>query len=254
MKPSYKITFAVLLVWAGWLGGAATASAEVVAVAVAANFSEPMKTLAPAFEQSTGHTVQVSAASTGALYAQIKNGAPFDVLLSADTATPERLEKEQLAVTGSRFTYATGKLALWSATAGVVDELGDVLHKGQFAHLAIANPATAPYGAAAMEVLKKKDVLSAVQPKLVQGENITQTFQFVSTGNAELGFVALSQVFFEGKIKAGSAWVVPAALYTPLRQDAVLLNRGKDKSAAQALLVFLKSDAAKKIMRSYGYE
>ena len=230
------------------------ATADEISVAVATNFAEPMQEIATAFEKKTGHKAQISPASTGKLYSQIKNGAPFEIFLSADDTTPAILEKEGLAVIDSHFTYATGKLVLWSAKPRFVDDQGAVLKEGKFSHLAIANPATAPYGVAAVDTLKKLDLLAVIQPKFVQGDNITQTFQFVSTGNAELGFVALSQVFKDGKISSGSAWLVTPSLYEPLHQDAVLLNKGRSKPAAKALLDYLKSDEAKHIIRRYGYD
>ncbi|MEZ5494142.1 MAG: molybdate ABC transporter substrate-binding protein [Pseudomonadales bacterium] len=230
------------------------ATADEISVAVASNFAEPMQEIATAFEKKTGHKAQLSPASTGKLYSQIKNGAPFEIFLSADDTTPAILEKEGLAAIDSHFTYATGKLVLWSAKPSFVDDQGTVLKTGKFTYLAIANPATAPYGVAAVETLKKLDLLAAIQPKFVQGDNITQTFQFVSTGNAELGFVALSQVFKDGKISSGSAWLVTPSLYEPLHQDAVLLNKGSSKPAAKALLDYLKSDEAKHIIRRYGYD
>lgn len=228
--------------------------ADEVQVAVAANFTEPMKKIAAEFEKTSGHKVQLSSGATGKFYAQIKAGAPFEVLLAADDETPIKLEQEGAAVAGSHFTYAIGKLVLWSAKDGVVDDKGEVLKKGDFDHLALANPKLAPYGAAGMETLKALGVEAAVAPKLVQGENIAQTYQFVSTGNAVLGFVALSQVIGDnGKLKSGSAWVVPEKYYTPIRQDAVLLDKGKDKAAAQALLKYLKGDVARNVIRTYGY-
>lgn len=230
------------------------AQAEEVQVAVAANFIAPMQRIAAGFEQATGHKAQLAFGSTGKFYAQIRNGAPFDVLLAADDETPVRLEKEALAVAGSRFTYSIGQLALWSAKPGYVDAGGAVLRQGAFRHLALANPKLAPYGAAAVETLDKLGLLAALQPKFVQGENIAQTFQFVSTGNAELGFVALSQVVEGGKLKSGSAWIVPSSLHAPIRQDAVLLARGKDNPAALALLQYLKEDKARAIIKAYGYE
>ena len=230
------------------------ALADDISVAVASNFAEPMQEIAAAFDKKTGHKTQLSPASTGKLYAQIKNGAPFDIFLSADDTTPTLLEQEGHAVIDSHFTYATGKLVLWSAKNHFVDSEGAVLKTPTFAHLAIANPATAPYGAAAVAVMKKMNVLNTLQPKWVQGDNITQTFQFVSSGNAELGFVALSQVYKDGKITSGSAWIVTPALYEPLHQDAVLLNKGNEKPAAKALLNFLKTDEAKQIIRRYGYD
>jgi molybdate transport system substrate-binding protein len=230
------------------------AHADEVQVAVAANFTAPMQKIAADFEKATGHKATLSFGSTGKFYAQITNGAPFDVLLAADDETPAKLSKELYAVPGSQFTYAIGKLVLWSAREGVVDAQGEVLKKGEFKHLALANPKLAPYGAAAVETLKALGVYERVQGRFVQGDSITQTYQFVGTGNAELGFVALSQVYKDGKVSSGSAWVVPAKLYTPIRQDAVVLARARHAAAAQALLDYLKSPAAKAVIRSYGYE
>lgn len=228
--------------------------AEEVTVAVAANFSAPMKQIAAEFEKETGHKTVLTFGASGKFYAQIKNGAPFQLFLSADDEKPIQLTKDGLTVADSRFTYAIGTLVLWSAKQGFVDPKGEVLSKGNYAKIAIANPKLAPYGAAAIEVLTKQGLLTTVTPKFVQGENISQTHQFVFTGNAELGFVALSQVMKDGKIPAGSAWVVPGTLHSPIRQDAVLLSTGKDNAAAKALLNYLKSDKVKKIIRSYGYE
>jgi molybdate transport system substrate-binding protein len=224
-----------------------------VQVAVASNFTTPMKAIAADFEQATGHKANLSFGSTGKFYAQINNGAPFDVLLAADDATPEKLAQEGLALSGSRFTYAVGQLALWSARPGVVDDQGAVLRQGTFKHLAVANPRLAPYGAAAVETLNSLGLLKALQPRFVQGENIAQAFQFVATGNAELGFVALSQVYEGGKLKSGSAWIVPSGLHSPIRQDAVVLARGKDNPAALALMNYLKTKKAQAIIRAYGY-
>lgn len=229
------------------------AHADEVQVAVAANFSAPMKEIAAQFEKHSGHTVLASFGATGMFYAQIQHGAPFDVLLAADDETPARLEKEGAAVQGTRFTYAIGKLVLWSAQPGLVDDQGAVLRKGGFIHLAIANPRLAPYGAAALEVLQKLQLSSVLAPKLVQGENIAQAHQFVASGAAPLGFVAMSQVTEGGKLKSGSAWFVPANLYQPIRQDAVLLARAKGKPAAAAFLAYLKGEPAKAVLRSYGY-
>lgn len=229
------------------------AHADTVSVAVAANFTAPMQKMAAAFEADTGHKAELSFGATGKFYAQITHGAPFQVLLSADDTTPTRLEREGKAVAHSRFTYAIGTLVLWSAQPGTVDAKGDVLKSGDFKHLAIANPKLAPYGAAALQVMEKLGVATALQPRLVQGENIAQTFQFVSTGNAQLGFVALSQVMADGKIRSGSAWQVPASLHEPIRQDAVLLMPGKDSAAASALLTYLRGSKARAIIQSYGY-
>ena len=231
----------------------ASQSAE-VQVAVAANFTAPMQKIAAEFEKDTGHKAQLSFGATGKFYAQIKNGAPFEVFLAADDEIPAKLETEGDAVPGSRFTYAIGKLMLWSAQPGYVDDQGAVLKKSQFQHLAIANPKTAPYGAAAMEVLTHLNLLDAVQPKLVTGENIAQAHQFVATGNAQLGFVALSQVMENGKLTGGSGWQVPANLYEPIRQDAVILAKGKDQPAAEALMKYLKGRKATAIIKSYGYD
>ena len=232
----------------------ASALADVVQVAVAANFSGPMKLIAAEFEKETGHQASLSFGATGKFYAQITNGAPFDVLLAADQATPARLEKESVAVNGSRFTYATGQLVLWSAQPGAVDGQGVVLKKGDFKHLAIAAPKLAPYGAAAMETMTNLGLLESLAPKLVQGESIGQTFSFIASGNAELGFVALSQVVEGGKIKTGSGWIVPGHLHSPIRQDAVLLARARDKQAAKQLMAFLKTEKARAVIRSFGYQ
>ncbi len=231
----------------------ASAQAGEVTVAVAANFTAPMQKIAKAFEQDTGHKAQLAFGSTGKFYAQIKNAAPFAVLLAADDETPARLEKEGLTIVGTRFTYAIGRLALWSKHANVVDDKGEVLRSNRFEKLAIADPKLAPYGAAAMAVIQRLGVQSNVLPKLVQGESIGQTYQFVSTENAQLGFVALSQISLDGRITQGSAWVVPQNLHTPLKQDALLLKAGKDNAAAHALLKYLQGDIAKVIIQSYGY-
>lgn len=242
----------ISLLIASLIGVAPGVHADEISVAVAANFTAPMQLIAAGFEKQTGHKVQAAYGATGKFYAQIKNGAPFEVLLTADEETPARLIKENAAVAGSQFTYAIGKLVLWSAKSAIVDGAGAVLKNGGFDHLAIANPKLAPYGAAAVEVMKTLDVYEAVQPKIVAGESIAQTYQFVSTGNALLGFVALSQVLKDGKVE-GSAWIVPSKLYAPIRQDAVILERGKGKPAAQALMKYLKSDKAKAVIQSFGY-
>ena len=231
-----------------------TAHAGEVQVAVAANFAGPMDTLAAQFQKDTGHKAVVASGATGKFYAQIRNGAPFEVLLSADDETPARLEAEGHAVARSRFTYAVGRLVLWSANASYVDATGAVLKTGDFKHLAVANPKTAPYGAAAVAVIDKLGLTARLQPRLVQGENIAQAFQFASTGNAELGFVAQAQVWRDGKFTAGSGWIVPATMHVPIRQDAALLTRGAKNPAAQALLDYLRTDKAKALIRAYGYE
>lgn len=230
------------------------AHAADVSVAVAANFTAPMQKIAEAFERDTGHKALLAFGATGKFYAQIKNGAPFQVLLAADDKTPARLEKEGLGVPGTRFSYATGRLVLWSAQPGLVDDKGEVLRKGTSGHIALADPKLAPYGAAAIETLTKLGLLQSLQPRFVQGENIAQTYQFVATGNAPLGFVALSQVMVDGRIDKGSAWVVPANLHAPIRQDAVVLVKGKDNPAAVTLTSYLRGEKARVIIRSYGYE
>jgi molybdate transport system substrate-binding protein len=253
MKLSvYALSRRNVLLSACLLACTAQAQADEVAIAVAANFTAPMQKIAAAFEKETGHKVVAAFGSTGKFYAQIKNGAPFEVLLAADDETPAKLIKEGAAVAGSQYTYAIGKLVLWSAKPGVVDGAGEVLKKGNFAHLSLANPKLAPYGLAGVEAMKALGVYAAVEPKIVMAENITQAQQFVSSGNAELGFVALSQVL-KGEQIEGSAWQVPQSLYQPIRQDALLLTPGKGKPAAEALLKYLKGDAARAVIKSYGY-
>ncbi len=229
------------------------ACAGEVRAAVASNFAAPMEKIAALFQKESGHEVKVSLGSSGKFYAEIKSGAPFDVFLSADEATPKRLVQEGLAVGGSRFVYASGKLVLWSVQSGLVDANGAVLNKGNFNRLAIADPRLAPYGMAAKETLTKLTMWNAIQGKLVKGENITQTYQFVATENAELGFVALSQVMRDGKVSDGSWWLVPPEMYSPIRQSAVLLTAAKDQEASKAFLAFLKGKEARAVMRGFGY-
>ena len=250
-QDSHRLTLASLLLTL--LACSSAAHADEVLVAVAANFLAPMQEIATEFEKSTQHHVVITSGATGKLFTQIQNGAPFELMVSADSKTPKKLVKNELALADSQFTYARGKLVLWSADAKLVDNQGAVLKSGSFKHLAIANPKTAPYGAAAIETLDKLGLSASLQSKQVTGENISQTKQFVDSGNAELGFVALSQVYKDGQIPKGSAWRVPENLYSPLYQDAVLLKRGEDNPAATALLNYLKSDTAKAIMVSYGY-
>lgn len=249
MNPCKQLLVAAALVVAG------LAHAGEVNVAVAANFTAPMQRIAAAFAQDSGHTAVLSFGSTGKFYAQIKHGAPFQLLLAADDETPARLEKEGLALSGTRFTYAIGRLVLWSKQPTQVDAKGEVLRNSSgTVRLAVADPKLAPYGAAAMETLQKMGLLAAWQPRLVQGESIAQAYQFAASGNAALGFVALSQVQEDGKLREGSAWTVPAELHAPLRQDAVALASARDNRAATALLAYLKSDKARAIIRAYGYE
>jgi molybdate transport system substrate-binding protein len=251
--PSTSVAFKSLT---GMLAALAMGSAfaDEVQVAVAANFTAPIQAIAKDFEQDTGHKLVASFGATGQFYTQIKNGAPFEVFLSADDTTPAKLEQEGESVKGSRFTYAIGTLALWSAKEGYVDDKGEVLKGNTFEHLSIANPKAAPYGLAATQVLDKLGVNAATKPKIVEGQSITQAYQFVSTGNAELGFVALSQIYKEGKLTSGSAWIVPANLHEPIKQDAVILNKGKDNAAAKALIEYLKGPKAAAVIKSFGYQ
>ncbi len=243
-----SLLFACLFFMAGALHAAETQ------VAVAANFAEPIKAIAAVLEKTSGHKLKITVGSTGRLYAQIRNGAPFDVLLAADTKTPAQLEADGLAQPGTRFTYATGKLVLWSADAAKVDAQGAVLKSNGLRKLAIANPKTAPYGAAAVEVIDKLGLAATLSPKLVQGESIGQAYNFAYTGNAETAFVAMSQVLEGGRLKSGSMWVVPQHLYAPIRQDAVLLKTGAGNEAANALMKLLQSPNIKTLIRSYGYD
>ncbi|WP_426205875.1 molybdate ABC transporter substrate-binding protein [Pseudomonas sp. TWP3-1] len=231
-----------------------SAQADEVQVAVAANFTAPIQAIAADFEKDTGHKLVAAYGATGQFYTQIKNGGPFEVFLSADDTTPEKLEKEGETVKGSRFTYAIGTLALWSAKDGYVDSEGEVLKKNEYQHLSIANPKAAPYGLAATQVLEKLKLTEASKAKIVEGQNITQAYQFVSTGNAELGFVALSQIYKDGKVTSGSAWIVPASMHDPIKQDAVILTKGKDNAAAKALVEYLKGPKAAAVIKSYGYQ
>ncbi|MEJ5990194.1 molybdate ABC transporter substrate-binding protein [Ramlibacter sp. PS3R-8] len=229
------------------------AHAGQVQVAAAANLAAPIRKIATAFQRDTGHAAVVALGSTGKFHAQVRNGAPFEVLLAADAQTPRRLEAEGLARPGTRFTYAIGQLVLWSAQPGVVDSNADVLRKPAHGILAIADPRVAPYGAAAVETLKNLGLLSAWERNFAHAENIAQAYQFVATGNAPLGFVALSQVAEDGRILRGTGWIVPANLHAPIRQDAVLLNPGAANPAASAFLAYLRSEPARAVLRAAGY-
>jgi molybdate transport system substrate-binding protein len=231
------------------LGWPAAVIAEEIRVAVASNFAPVMEKLAPAFEQQSGHKVTVIGGASGQHYAQIMNGAPFDVFLSADDERPALLVNEGEAVGGSVFTYAIGRLVLWSGDPDVVDADGSVLRTGTFHHLALANPQLAPYGKAAREVLMQWGLLEALQGRLVMGENITQTLQFVHSGSAELGFIARSQWLAVGH--QGSAWEVPAELHAPIVQQGVLV---RDSMAGRALVQFLVGEHARPIIEAAGYE
>ena len=227
--------------------------AEDLLLAVASNFAAPMDALSEQFEEATGHRVEIAYGSSGRLYAQISNGAPFQLFFSADQDKPARLLAAGLAVADSRFTYAVGALLLWSADANL-PAVGPELLRGDFTRLAIANPTVAPYGQAALEVLHRLDMSELVASRVVRGENIAQTFQFVETGNAQLGFVAQSQVLVDGVIQRGSGWLVPTSLHQPIRQDAVLLSRASDCQSCRAFLVFMQSAAAQATIASFGYQ
>ncbi|MET0382781.1 MAG: molybdate ABC transporter substrate-binding protein [Burkholderiaceae bacterium] len=250
MKLPFLRVFATLALAAFALG----ARADEVQVAVAANFSAPAQKIAAAFERDTGHTVKLSFGATGKFYAQIEAGAPFDVLLAADQSTPQKLVAEGKGIAGTRRTYAVGKLVLWSSDPALVDAKGDVLKSDKFKHLSVADAKLAPYGMAAKQTLDRLKLADAVQARLVTAENIGQAYQFVATGNAELGFIALGQVQPPDGSKApGSMWIVPGDLYAPLKQDAVVISAGKTAGAATAFVDYLSTDGARAVIKSYGY-
>jgi molybdate transport system substrate-binding protein len=252
MPSSLRVHVTTILLLCGLMSSPVQAGE--VSVAVASNFAAPMERLAPLFQKESGHTLKVTPGASGKLYAQIKKGAAYDVFLSADEELPKRLMQEGAAVTGSRFVYATGRLVLWSAQPGFVDDKGAVLNKGNFNSLAMANPVNSPYGVAAKETLTKLIMWNAMQRKLDRGEDVTQTWQLAATEKSELAFIALSQVMRDGKVTTGSWWLVPPELHNPIRQSAVLLTSAKDPAAAKAFLAFLKSEKAVKVMRGFGYE
>jgi molybdate transport system substrate-binding protein len=231
--------------------GSSAASAADTQVAVAANFAEPAKEIAAAFKAATGHNATLSFGSSGQFYAQMTHGAPFEVFLSADADKPQKAEQNGLGVAGTRFTYAVGRLVLYSKTPSLVDARGAVLKSGSFGKLAIADPLAAPYGAAAVATLTKLGVYGALKPRIVTGTSITQAYQFVDTGAAELGFVAYSQVI---NTPGGSRWLVPTSYHAPIDQQAILLYTGTDNAAAKAFLAFLKTPASVAIIKKYGYE
>lgn len=230
-----------------------TAQADDIYAAVAANFTAPMKDIVAQFELSSNHKVILSFGSSGKFFAQIRNGAPFQLFLSADQDKPQALEDAGLSVADSRFTYAVGALALWSAKPGFIGTGHSRLQSGDFNKLALANPKLAPYGVAAVEVLTALKLKQATESKWVMGENIAQAYQFVGSRNADLGFVALSQLIDKGTVKEGSSWIIPSELYNPIRQDAALLKNAENSSGAKALLAYLRSDKARTIIRAYGY-
>lgn len=231
----------------------APAFAEQAVVAVAANFIPPFREIALEFEKSTGHQLQVAGGSSGSFYTQIKNGAPFDVFFSADMERPKLLEDEGFGVKDSRFTYAIGRLVLWSSNASLIKG-EEMLRSKQFKRLAIANPKTAPYGVAAMQTMQKLELWDSLQPHIVMGESIGQTMGFIESGNAQLGFVALSQIMDAKFKEKGSRWEVPTNLHEPIKQDVILLTKGKENPAAKALLEFIGGPQAKAIIERFGYE
>jgi molybdate transport system substrate-binding protein len=247
MTPALPRLFLITL-----LGLASAAHADEVKVAVAANFAGPMQKIAAQFEQDSGHKMVISVGSTGKFYAQIVNGAPFEILLAADDETPSRLAREGHGQKESQFTYAIGKLVLWSPKADVVDAQAQILKQGRFDKLAAADPRLAPYGAAAVQTLSKLGLLDTLRPKMVTGENIGQTFQFVATGNATLGFVAFSQIIKDGQ-PTGSWWEVPGNFHDPIRQDAIVLRPGVGKPAVQAFAQYLRGDKARAAIKQFGY-
>ena len=249
-KLYFRLSFLPVIVLVYVLGSGQALAAE-IRVAVASNFARAMTSLARNFEENTGHKVKLVFGSTGKHYAQIRNGAPFDVFFAADIKRPRLLEEEGITVSGSRFTYATGKLILWSPIPDYVDAEGGVLRHGSFRYLAIANPDLAPYGRAAREFLQSRGLWNELKQKTVRGENIGQAFQFVSSGNAELGLVAFSQVRNIHRPVEGSYWEVPASLYTPIEQQAVLLT---DNEAGRSFISYIKSKPALKIISNHGYE
>tara|TARA_R110001583_G_scaffold188860_3_gene351364 strand:+ start:53183 stop:53947 length:765 start_codon:yes stop_codon:yes gene_type:complete len=228
--------------------------ADDINVAVAGNFLKPLKVLSTQFELATGHKLLISVGSTGKLFTQITHGAPFEIFLAADQIRPAKLVQQQLADKDSQFTYAKGKLALWSQEPELIDQAGNRLKSSNLIHLAIANPKIAPYGEQAIQVLKHLGLYPQLKDKLLYGQNVGQVFQYVSSGNVRQGIIPLSQVTHNGIITSGSAWIIPSAFYQSIKQDAVLLNQGKSNPAAQVFLEYLKSPEALNIIRSFGYE
>ena len=253
MHISLRGSIATMLVLCGLMSSPVWAGE--VSVAVASNFAGPMERLVPLFQKESGHTVKVTLGASGKLNLQIRGKVQFDVFLSADEELPRLLVQDGLAVTGSRFAYATGNLVLWSAQPGFVDEKASVLNKGNFNMLAIANPRFSPYGVAAKETLTKLTMWNSIQEKLIKGESVTETRQLVVTEKADLAFIALSQLMRDGKmVEGGSWWQVPSEMHKPINQNAVLLTGAKDPVAAKAFLAFLKSEKARAVMRGFGYE
>lgn len=243
-----KLSLAVLL-----LSAVTAASAAEVKLAIAANFTKPMQDLAPVYEKMSGDKLTMSFGSTGALYAQIKNGAPFDVFLAADNKAPKKAVTEGVGVKGTVFTYAVGKLVLWSKKDGFVTDAA-TLQREDLKKLAVADPKLAPYGLAAQQTLEKLGLYDKLQPKFVVGNNISKTYQFASSENAQAGFIALSQCYKNGKLVEGSGWIVPENYYEPILQDGVLLTNAPEPEAAKRFMEFLKtSPEANAVREAFGY-
>jgi molybdate transport system substrate-binding protein len=251
MSDPLRATMAMILLMCGLSSGPADAGE--VQVALTADLVEPMQRIATLFNKQTGHTVQQTPGASGKLYAQIKKGAPFDVLLSADEEIPRKLMQDGLAVAGTRFVYAIGRLVLWSAQPDLVDDKGTVLNKAAFDKLAMPNPRYSPYGTAAKETLTKLTMWNAMQRKLDKRDDVTEAYQLAASERAELAFIALSQVMRDGKVSTGSWWLVPETMHAPIHQSAVLLSSAQDVQAAKDFLAFMKSDQARAVMRGYGY-
>ncbi len=254
-RKSRFLVYAFLLMGCFFhMGFIAEAQASQILVAVASNFHSPLKEIARQFEKETGNEVQISPGSTGKLYAQIIHGAPYELFLAADSRRPQLLEEQGQTLSGTRFTYALGQITLWSPDPNAIKGDGkSTLQRKNFKHIAMANPRTAPYGMAALQTIQKFKLWDEIRPLVVQGENIGQTFQFVASQNAELGFVALSQVLDPKNNQRGSRWDVPGKFYDPLRQDIVMLKNAEENMGAKALWKFLKGEKAQQIIKKYGY-
>jgi len=248
-----KLKFLTCCLFASLITAVTPGFAEQVLVAVAANFAPPFREIAIEFETTTGHNVRVASGSSGNFYSQIKNGAPFDVFFSADAERPKLLEDEGLGIKDTRFTYAIGRLVLWSPNENLIKG-EETLRSKQYKRLAMANPKTAPYGVAAMQTMQKLELWETLQPQIVMGESLGQTMGFIESGNAQIGFVGLSQVLGPKMKGKGGRWDVPNNLHEPIKQDVIVLTRAKDNQAAKALMEFIGSPQAKKIIERYGYE
>jgi len=253
-RKIFNIFFTIGFLWF-FANPISISHANEIYAAVATNFHNPFKTIVKEFEKKSGHRVIIIPGSTGKLYAQIINGAPFDIFLSADELRPQLLIQSGIAISGTRYSYALGKITLWSPKPNIIsDSLKSIFLVKNFSHIAIANPITAPYGRAALQTLKKLDLLKKLKPLIVHGENIGQAFHFVFSNNAELGFVALSQVLDPKNNLKGYRIDIPSEYYDPIKQDIVVLTRAKNNKGAMDLWNFLKSHQTKEIIKKYGYE